>query len=60
MNCYDISIEVADDCPTKKAQVYQARRGKKITAVVEYEVLVKRPFSHTEEDTTASAASLPR
>ncbi len=34
MNCYDTSIEVADDCPTKKAQVHQARGGKKTTAVV--------------------------
>jgi len=60
MNCYDTSIEVADDCPTKKAQVPQARDGKKTNAVVEYEMLVKHPYSHTEEDTTASAASLPR
>ena len=60
MNYYDTSIEVADDCPTKKAQVPQARGGKKTKAVVEYEILVKHPFGHTEEDTTASAASLPR
>ncbi len=29
MNYYDTLIEVADDCPTEKAQVPQARGGKK-------------------------------
>ncbi len=50
MNYYDTLIEVADDCPTKKAQVPQTRVGKKTKAVVEYEILVKHPYSHTEED----------
>ena len=61
MNYYDTLIEVADDCPTKKARVPQTRGGKKTKAVVdEYEILVKHPYSHTEEDIIASAASLPR
>ncbi len=38
MNYYGTLIEVADDCPTKKAQVPQARGGKKTKAVVEYEM----------------------
>src|SRR2546429_5284590 len=50
MNYFDTLIEVADDCPTKKAQVPLARGGKKTKAVVEYEILVKHPYSHTEED----------
>src|SRR5438874_13477853 len=50
MNYFDTLIEVADDCPTKKAQVPLARGGKKTKAVVEYEILVKQPYSHTEED----------
>src|SRR5436305_15345301 len=57
MNYYNTLIEVADDCPTKRAQVPQARDSKKTKAVVEYEVLVKHPYSHTEEvpwDKTAS------
>jgi len=48
MNYYETLIEVADDCPTKKAQVPQARGGKKTKAVVEYEILVKHPYSRTE------------
>jgi len=32
MNYYDTLIEVADDCPTKKAQVPRARGGKKTEA----------------------------
>ena len=50
MNYFDTLIEVADDCPTKKAQVPLARGGKKTKAVVEYEILAKHPYSHTEED----------
>jgi len=38
MNYFDTLIEVADDCPTKKAQVPLARGGKKTKAVVEYEI----------------------
>ena len=37
-------------CPTKQAQVPPARGGKKTRAAVEYEILVKHPYSHTEED----------
>src|SRR5256885_8718128 len=50
MNYFDTLIEAADDCPTKKAQVPLARGGKKAKAVVEYEILFKHPYSHTEED----------
>ena len=50
MNYYNTLIEVADDCPTRRAQVPHARDGKKTKAVVEYEILVKHPYSHTEED----------
>ena len=44
MNYFDTSIEVADDCPTKKAQVPLARGGKKTKAVVEHEILVKHSY----------------
>jgi hypothetical protein len=50
MNYYDTLIEIADDCPAIKGQVPQARGGKKTKAVVEYEVLVKHPYTYTEED----------
>jgi hypothetical protein len=50
MNYYDTLIEVADDCPVAEAQVPQARGAKKTKAVVEYELLVKRPYEYTEED----------
>src|SRR5260370_2633033 len=43
-------LEAADDCPIKQAQVPPARGGKKTRAAVEYEILVKHPYSRTEED----------
>ena len=50
MNYYDTLIEVADDCPATEGQVPQARGGKKTKAVVEYELLVKHPYTYTEEE----------
>ena len=50
MNYYDTLIEVADDCPAMKAQVPQAKGGNKTKAVVEHELLVKHPYTYTEED----------
>lgn len=50
MNYYDTLIEVADDCPVTEAQVPRARGAKKTKAVVEYELLVDRPYKYTEED----------
>jgi hypothetical protein len=50
MNYYDTLIESADDCPATKGQVPQARGGKTTKAVVEYELLVKHPYTYTEED----------
>ena len=50
MNYHDTLIEIADDCPAIKGQVPQARGGKKTKAVVEYELLVKHPYTYTEED----------
>ena len=50
MNYHDTLIEVADDCPATEGQVPQARGGKKTKTVVEYELLVKHPYTYTEED----------
>jgi hypothetical protein len=50
MNYYDTLIEVADDCPATEARVPQARGGIKTKAVVEYELLAKRPYTYTQED----------
>ena len=50
MNYYDTLIEVADDCTATEGRVPQARGGKKTKAVVEYELLVKHPYTYTEED----------
>jgi hypothetical protein len=49
-NYHDTLIEVADDCPVAEAQVPRARGGKRTKAVVEYELLSKRPYTYTEED----------
>jgi hypothetical protein len=43
-------LEIADDCPATEGQVPQARSGKKTKAVVEYELLIKDPYTYTEED----------
>ena len=51
MNYHDTLIEVADDCPATEAQVPHARGAKKTKAVVEYELLVKHPYTYNEEDT---------
>lgn len=50
MNYYDTLIEVADDCPVTEAQVPRARGAKKTKALVEYELVVSRPYKYTEED----------
>jgi hypothetical protein len=50
MNYYDTLIEIADDCPATEGQVPRARGGKRTKAVVEYELLVKHPYTYTEED----------
>jgi Family of unknown function (DUF6157) len=50
MNYYDTLIEVADDCPVTEAQAPRARGAKKTKALVEYELLVNRPYKYTEED----------
>jgi hypothetical protein len=50
MNYYDTLIEVAEDCPATQAQVPQARGAKRTKAVVEYELLVGRPYKYSEED----------
>ena len=54
MTYYDTLIEVADDCPVIKGQIPQARGGKKTKAVVEYKLLVKHPYTYTEEDISKS------
>jgi hypothetical protein len=50
MNYYDTLIEVADDCPASEAQVPQAGGAKRTKALVEYELLVRRPYKYSEED----------
>ena len=49
MNYHDTLIEVADDCPATEAQVPHARGAKKTKAVVEYELLIKHPYTYNEE-----------
>jgi hypothetical protein len=50
MNYYDTLVEVAEDCPVSTARVPQARGARKTKAVVEYELLVRHPYTYTEED----------
>jgi Family of unknown function (DUF6157) len=64
MNHYDTLIEVADDSPATEAQVPPARGAKKTKALVEYELLVKHPYTYREEDiafeTYAVLHAIPR
>jgi Family of unknown function (DUF6157) len=48
MNYYDTLLEIADDCPATEGQVPQARSGKKTKAMVEYELLIKDPYTYTD------------
>jgi len=50
VNYYDTLIEVADDCPVSEAELPHARGGKKTKALVEYELLVKHPYTYSQED----------
>ena len=50
MNYYDTLIEVADDCSVFGAELPYGRGGKKTKALVEYELLVKHPYTYSEED----------
>ena len=50
MNYHDTLIEVADDCPATEAQVPHGRGAEKTMAVVEYELLIKHPYTYNEED----------
>jgi len=50
VNYYDTLIEVADDCPVSEAELPYGRGGKKTKALVEYELLVKHPYTYSEED----------
>jgi uncharacterized protein DUF6157 len=50
VNYYDTLIEIADDCPATKAEVPQAKGGKKTKAVLEYEMIANHPYIYTEED----------
>ncbi len=50
MNYYDTLIAVADDCLVSEAQMPQGRGGRTTKALVEYELLVKHPYTYTEEE----------
>jgi hypothetical protein len=50
VNYYDTLIEVADDCPVTEAQEPRTRGAKKTKALVEFQLLVNRPYKYTEED----------
>lgn len=50
MNYYDTLIEIADHCPATKAEVPQAKGGKKTKAVLEYEMIANHPYIYTGED----------
>lgn len=50
MNYIDTFIAVADDSPTASSVIPQEKGGKKTVAVIQYEMLVDRPYELTQED----------
>jgi Family of unknown function (DUF6157) len=43
-------IAVAEDCPVKASLIPQERGGKPTVATLQYEMLIKAPYKHTQED----------
>jgi hypothetical protein len=55
---FDTFIEVAEDCPTPRAEVPQDKADRKTKAVVEYELIANHPYTHTGEDIAFLAHAL--
>lgn len=49
-NYYSVFIEVAEDCPVKNAEIPKAKGGAKTIPVLQYEMLVDKPYQYTQED----------
>ena len=43
-------IEIADDCPVEMAEVPQMKGDKKSIAVMQFEMLIKNPYTFTSDD----------
>jgi hypothetical protein len=50
LNYYDTLIAVADDCRATNGMIPQPRGGKPTVAMLQYEMLIDRPFRYTQED----------
>jgi len=50
MNYFDTFIQVAPDCPVKVAVMPVLKGKNKSIAVIEYELLSKKPYSYTQEE----------
>jgi hypothetical protein len=50
MNYYDTFIQVASDCPVGEAIVPAGKRDKKSIPRIEYELLVEKPYTFTQEE----------
>jgi len=50
MNYFETFIQVAPDCPAKAAVVPAAKGGKKSIAVLEFELLSRKPYFCTQEE----------
>lgn len=48
-NYYDTFIEVAEDCPVKKAEAPPAKEPKSVAQIV-YEMLIDHPYRHDSDD----------
>ncbi|OHD62551.1 MAG: hypothetical protein A2014_00315 [Spirochaetes bacterium GWF1_49_6] len=49
-NYYNTFIEVADDCPVTSAEIPSMKDGDKTVPYLQYEMMVKHPYAHTQED----------
>lgn len=49
-NYYTTLIQLADDCPARSSEVPEPRGGKQTVASMQYEMLVRHPFEHTQPE----------
>ena len=49
-NYLETFIEVAEDCPVKKAEIPQLKNGEKTIAFIHYELISNHPYKFTSDD----------
>ena len=55
---FDTFIEVAEDCPTAKAEAPAVSGGTQTKAAIEYDLIAKHPYTYTGDDIAFMAHAL--